>query len=785
MRKFSKFLCTILTFIMLLGGMGSTVLAVSSITELKATVTEPAVGKKPSDVTVNNSRLQVKETNWEGNFNEDGTFKAGEVYTVIYKINFKNYKDVVNYRIKPAANKSTLNGNLAEITFKDGIENATLKYTFPALTEQGIKVAEKPKISTEDTLDLTKIYSVQEAYNRWAEGNPQHPTELIINDQKISLSGIYPGNGSYEALCLKRVLLDYEVTKFNEADAFAMVYLSNLKEVWLSPKVDVVAFLENLETYPKEAQYPNLKGYMFDSGGALTYDFTLYVSDASLPNGYVDGWSRTSSGWDPVGYANLMFKTKLYSGDVYEAFKKGDSAARDWCKNHIYTAEVTTADRIYKHKSCQNPVMYFYSCKYCGLSEKNPNHTFSKNEYNEYDYSKFAHSYTIKDLSAKNYLGKNSAGDDVYLYSCNWCGINQYEYDTIYYSREDFNADFGANAELTYEYWMSNQKKGWEKDIPEYLEKTTVESDWLSAFAVKGNSSVTANYSGWDENEIKWANANDLLDLSLLGNDYTWGINRQQFCSVAVKLAEKLTGKEIASAPVGTFNDTDNIYVLKAYSAGITSGTGEGAFSPYTTLTREQMATFIHRALMYVKNNSKIRYTPYESQLGSFSDSWSISSWANEPMAFMNALGLIKGKSDTAIDPQGTCTIQEAILVAQRSVNADEIGYYQAVLPDEKNLRGWKGGTNGKNFLPTSDNQWMMIQHSYTNGDRIWVTGPKVGNTLPITDKYNGEQIWAYYEDFKPVRELSEDDIYAYEYYNKNNVDKFKAFVAPAYKGTK
>ena len=114
---------------MMLGCMGSTVLAVSSITELNATVAEPAVGKKPSDVTVNNSRLQVKETNWEGNFNEDGTFKAGEVYTVIYKINFKNYKDVVNYRIKPAANKSTLNGNLAEITFKDGIENATLNFS--------------------------------------------------------------------------------------------------------------------------------------------------------------------------------------------------------------------------------------------------------------------------------------------------------------------------------------------------------------------------------------------------------------------------------------------------------------------------------------------------------------------------------------------------------------------------------------------------------------------------------------------------------------------------------
>ena len=298
MRKSNKFFCTILTLIIMLGCMGSTVLAVSSITELKATVTDPAVGKKPSDVSVQDSRLQVKETNWEGNFNEGGTFKAGEVYTVIYKINFNNYKDVVNYRIKPAANKSTLNGNLAEITFKDGIENATLKYTFPALTGQGIQAAEKPKIFAEDTLDLTKIYSVSDANNRWAEGYPQHPTELIINDQNISLSGIYPGNGSYEALCLKRVLLDYEVTKFNEADAFAMVYLSNLKEVWLSPKVDVVAFLENLETYPKEAEHPKLKGYMFESGGALTYDFTLYVSDASLPNGYTDGWSRTSSAWD-------------------------------------------------------------------------------------------------------------------------------------------------------------------------------------------------------------------------------------------------------------------------------------------------------------------------------------------------------------------------------------------------------------------------------------------------------------------------------------------------------
>ena len=48
-----------------------------------------------------------------------------------------------------------------------------------------------------------------------------------------------------------------------------------------------------------------------------------------------------------------------------------------------------------------------------------------------------------------------------------------------------------------------------------------------------------------------------------------------------------------------------------------------------------------------------------------------------------------------------------------------------------------------------------------------------------------GQTIWENYEDFKPIRELTEDDIYAYEYYNKNNTKKFEPFVAPAYRGTK
>ena len=33
------------------------------------------------------------------------------------------------------------------------------------------------------------------------------------------------------------------------------------------------------------------------------------------------------------------------------------------------------------------------------------------------------------------------------------------------------------------------------------------------------------------------------------------------------------------------------------------------------------------------------------------------------------------------------------------------------------------------------------------------------------------------------VTQPTEDDIYAYEYYNKNNIKKFEPFVTPEYKG--
>ena len=121
-----------------------------------------------------------------------------------------------------------------------------------------------------------------------------------------------------------------------------------------------------------------------------------------------------------------------------------------------------------------------------------------------------------------------------------------------------------------------------------------------AAFTVASGKDVTATVSGWAQNEVNWAAQNDLIDAALLGGNYTGSISRLQFCSVAVKMAERMTGKAITPAPSGTFTDTDNEYVRKAYAAGITTGAGGGKFNPNGALTRQEMATFLYRALTYV-----------------------------------------------------------------------------------------------------------------------------------------------------------------------------------------
>ncbi|MDE6107916.1 MAG: S-layer homology domain-containing protein [Oscillospiraceae bacterium] len=609
------------------------------------------------------------------------------------------------------------------------------------------------------------VYTQAEADARWWK----------LNEEELILDGVTGDNETFLDLdveqrsTITRLLLDYPGADPCDLTGVWWQYYEdcyhNLKEVWLSPKVDAKAFLDGLKEDEADG------GGIAYSSGIMNGMLTIFVPDSQLPKGLLS-YSATPT--------NPYYSVKVYSGDVYNAYEQGPSAARDWCPGHEYTGKIQTASRMYQNITCQRPNLWYYSCKWCGQCEYNPNHTFSQEIGGSKDTSKERanHQWELYDLSEKNYIGTNERGEKVYSPSCIWCGLSQRE-DDLNYTYEQYLRDMSekdsAENRASYQYYKDVTKKQWAVGGSTYnaAMKASVDSYRLPfAFAVAGGKEVNATVSSWAQDGVNWAAQNDLIDKSLLGSDYTGAITRLQFCSVAVKMAEKMLDKTITPAPSGTFTDTDNEYVRKAYAAGITSGVGEGRFDPDGTLTRQQMATFLYRALQYVKNNSDIRYTIYDSKLDDYSDKGQIADWATEPMAFMNALGLVNGTSDTTLAPNNNCTIEQALIVANRSLRADLIGWYQSLASTDKNVTdsGMGGNVTKRCFyaIPAdvqADGRFNQLR--YRNSERFWVTGAAQTESwltrarqaqgdyirfLKMIDPYTGDTLYIENCNFRPVK---------------------------------
>lgn len=153
---------------------------------------------------------------------------------------------------------------------------------------------------------------------------------------------------------------------------------------------------------------------------------------------------------------------------------------------------------------------------------------------------------------------------------------------------------------------------------------------------------------------------------------------------------------------------------------------------------------------------SSYRYTDYVSKLSNYTDRGLLRSWAVEPMAFMNALDLIKGNTATTLNPNGTCTIQQAVAVTSRSVFAHQIGWYQAT----ENVRYQYGADGLESYI------------TMAKGERVWVTGGRMGSgvddtsldnakggyrsgstNLPVVEPRTGETCYISAAKLKPIRD--------------------------------
>jgi pullulanase len=102
-------------------------------------------------------------------------------------------------------------------------------------------------------------------------------------------------------------------------------------------------------------------------------------------------------------------------------------------------------------------------------------------------------------------------------------------------------------------------------------------------------------------------------------------------------------------------------YVATATKLGILNGRSKDSFAPKDTITREEMAVMVIRALEVKQGNEAIAKSG--AGTSSFADASHISPWAKSDINAAAELGLVQGRAGGAFVPQGTMTRAESAQV--------------------------------------------------------------------------------------------------------------------------
>lgn len=173
-------------------------------------------------------------------------------------------------------------------------------------------------------------------------------------------------------------------------------------------------------------------------------------------------------------------------------------------------------------------------------------------------------------------------------------------------------------------------------------------------------------YSKWSEFYVKMGYHYGLMDGTNLEKNVRLSrvINREDFTEIVmnylrVHMTEFQMDQIKSKNKVVEFIDTSNKNIEEASQMGLIFGVGEGNFSPYGSISRQEVAVILTRVekLLDVCDKLSVRPIP---ELAIFSDRDEISEWAREGVALQVKLGSISG-SDGKLNPRDFTTSEESI----------------------------------------------------------------------------------------------------------------------------
>lgn len=677
--------------------------------------------------------ITLREISWDGEFGENKkgypTLKAGYPYIATIQImidtNGDYQTDYVmkngDYVLSPENFKATVNGMPARLlTSAPYFPIMQVTFTIPGGNGGPLKKDhhfldyDVLKKEYRSTLPYISRKEADEVYPH------SHPLDVLVVDKidmlyefmhekYISSSGHAYQN--HNSLLMTKMIIDvsngaenHNISEFAETLGGSYSTIFNLKEVWLSPKVDAVKYVKDLNEATVDRLSKWGRHYMEQSTKLYTAKGTLFIPE--------------NAGKSVLEYLALdatepTYTIRTYRGDVFEAQKAGVAATKLLtCTKHVFTAKIEAADRVCQYNTCKQPFKWFYSCKVCGKCERNKAHTFSGGtgaEVLEW------HSMGEDIANDQAYIGVNAAGEHLYWKSCIYCGISH-----SYYMKHLVPRDqkmMGMDG--TFEQYKAGMLENLKSTENMCLLQTTLPSDEMFILPRKSE----AKMSVWAQDGVNRALCDNLIDDAVLGNDYTKPVTREQLRSIMTLLVKEMSGKDASASAIGL---------------------DDAALPKSGSVTRQELAAYIHRTLLYLEQNSELAYSEYESRLPKYTDHTQIKEWAKEPMAFCNALEVIDPKTATTLAPNEVCTIEFALTTAERATMAHRTGWYQAVSPGEL-----------EDFLsPIGERNHYTFVSTFGNCDRIWASRVTNGmyKFLPTTEPFTGARCYVDARALHPIR---------------------------------
>lgn len=502
-----------------------------------------------------------------------------------------------------------------------------------------------------------------------ADDKAQALTELVKNNKvKLTDDGKIPAGTTVTVV--KETYLDVTVTAYDTK--------SNTVSMDITPKYNLIATTnkdnrtdENsvtLETKPltiSEATkvsvtipaFANKKVYINHANGK-----NLYVAKADA-NGKIE---FTTNGFSPFTFAlsnpNVVAEV---NGNAYTSFQDAVNAVAnggtiDIVGGTSYTATINSGDS--KTFTVKNTLGSDITVKV-----NNDSKTVGKNNGTQ--------SFTYTKPSSGGSSGGSSSGKTTYKVTTsavNNGGVNA----------SPSSAEKGATITITlspdkgYKLDKLTVTDGSGKTVSTVKKSDTVYTFTMPASAVKVGVSYVKATETPSETKFNDVSANDwfasavdyVTGKGMMNGtaDNTFSPKANTTRGMVVTVLYRLENQPSTSAASFTDVASGAYYanaVAWANANGIVSGYGSGKFGPNDKVTREQLAAILYRYAQYKKYDVSVGE---DTNILSYDDAQSISSYAIPAIQWACGAGVVTGKSGSKLDPKGNATRAEVAAMLMR-----------------------------------------------------------------------------------------------------------------------